>query len=169
MKMTDIVAAGALVSTIIFPAYAVNISAEFTGAVVPTPCRVVNNSQTVNLGQVSSEKFSGVGSENNPTQFTIDLEGCEGANNVWTSMHGTADKNSPDYFALAPTAGAARGVAIKVLSYDNMLQKPSGEKLWWEMLSSSRKLSYTASYIQTATQIGTGIANALVTFDIEYR
>ncbi|CAI1604569.1 Type-1A pilin [Serratia quinivorans] len=163
------IAVAILATAIIYPVCAVNISAEFTGAVVPTPCRVTNDGQTVNMGRVMREAFSGVGSEKNATPFTIDLEGCEGGTSVWISMHGTPDPHFPNYFALAPTERSASGVAIKILSYDNKLQNPNGEKLWWKMSSDSRKLSYTASYIQTTSAIGVGVANALVTFDVEYR
>ena len=95
---------------------------HFKGEVVNAACAVNTNSfdQTVNLGQVRSERLKVDGAKSNPVGFTIELNDCDsqvsaGAGIVFS---GPAVTGKTDVLALqSSAAGSATNVGVQITDH----------------------------------------------------
>lgn len=147
---------------------------HFSGRVKLGSCTVDTGSKNseVNLGKIPKSVFSAIGSQSVPKTFSIKLINCSAVNIASVSMTGTTDNDDNQFFAIQNIANAATGVAIKIWSKNsNQIQLPSGNQVdhTIPMGSSTIELEYYAAYIQTRSNVTTGIANSYVDYTIEYR
>lgn len=74
-------------------------SMRFQGLIMASSCRVEagDRQMTVNLGQISSNRFHAVGEDSNPIPFAIHLQDCSTAvsQHVGVTFHGVADGKNP--------------------------------------------------------------------------
>lgn len=79
-------------------------------------CRVEagDRQMTVNLGQISSNRFHDVGEDSNPIPFAIHLQDCSTAvsQHVGVAFHGVADGKNPDVLSVGEGPGIASGIGI---------------------------------------------------------
>lgn len=72
---------------------------RFQGLIMASSCRVEagDRQMTVNLGQISSNRFHAVGEDSNPIPFAIHLQDCSTAvsQHVGVTFHGVADGKTP--------------------------------------------------------------------------
>lgn len=92
-------------------------SMRFQGLIMASSCRVEagDRQMTVNLGQISSNRFHDVGEDSNPIPFTIHLQDCSTAvsQHVGVAFHGVADGKNPDVLSVGEGPGIARGSASR--------------------------------------------------------
>lgn len=152
--------------------WANNETLTFRGVVRQGSCQVATGSatQTVPMGSIYTSRFKGIGTTAADTEFKIKLENCTAVNIANVSMTGAIDQDYNDYFAITRSGNYATGVALRILTVNNELQKPSGNVIAWSKTAvDSGELKYVASYIQTRPQITTGAANSIAEFSIYYR
>ena len=88
---------------------------RFQGLIMASSCRVEagDRQMTVNLGQISSNRFHAVGEDSNPIPFAIHLQDCSTAvsQHVGVTFHGVAD-GKPDVLSVGEGPGIASGIGI---------------------------------------------------------
>lgn len=89
---------------------------RFQGLIMASSCRVEagDRQMTVNLGQISSNRFHAVGEDSNPIPFAIHLQDCSTAvsQHVGVTFHGVADGKNPDVLSVGEGPGIASGIGI---------------------------------------------------------
>ena len=87
-------------------------SMRFQGLIMASSCRVEagDRQMTVNLGQISSNRFHAVGEDSNPIPFAIHLQDCSTAvsQHVGVTFHGVADGKNPDVLSVGEGPGIAQ-------------------------------------------------------------
>ncbi len=82
---------------------------RFQGLIMASSCRVEagDRQMTVNLGQISSNRFHDVGEDSNPIPFAIHLQDCSTAvsQHVGVAFHGVADGKNPDVLSVGEGPG----------------------------------------------------------------
>ncbi len=98
---------------------------RFQGVIIAESCRVEAGDQqmTINMGQISSNRFHSSGEDANPVPFDIHLQDCSTAvsQRVGVSFRGTADGKKPEVFSVGEGPGIATGVGIALFDKDNQL------------------------------------------------
>ncbi|EPA7267548.1 F1C fimbrial major subunit FocA [Escherichia coli] len=141
---------------------------HFKGEVVNAACAVNTNSfdQTVNLGQVRSERLKVDGAKSNPVGFTIELNDCDsqvsaGAGIVFS---GPAVTGKTDVLALqSSAAGSATNVGVQI----TVLLDGTASSTF-TLTDGTNKIPFQAVYYATG-QATAGIANADATFKVQYQ
>lgn len=91
-------------------------SMRFQGLIMASSCHVEagDRQMTVNLGQISSNRFHAVGEDSNPIPFAIHLQDCSTAvsQHVGVTFHGVADGKNPDVLSVGEGPGIASGIGI---------------------------------------------------------
>lgn len=92
-------------------------SMRFQGLIMASSCRVEagDRQMTVNLGQISSNRFHDVGEDSNPIPFAIHLQDCSTAvsQHVGVAFHGVADGKIPMCSRWAKARGSPAGLALR--------------------------------------------------------
>lgn len=90
---------------------------RFQGIIIAEACRVEAGDQqmTVNMGQISSNRFHTVGEDSNPVAFDIHLQDCSTAisQRVSVTFHGVTDYKYTDVLS----AGDAPGLPEEWVSF----------------------------------------------------
>jgi major type 1 subunit fimbrin (pilin) len=156
-------------------AFAAAGTVNFTGEILDAACTVdvASQDQTVALGSYSKSEFVNLGDVTAAKNFKILLKNCPAA---VTSAHvlfsGTPDATNSDLLALTPGAGAATGVAINLLTEDQVSLPLSGDNSYRYTLVSTadNTLEYYAQYKSTVatSAITAGPANGVASFSVIY-
>ncbi len=97
----------------------------FQGVIIAESCRVEAGDQqmTVNMGQISSNRFHSAGEDANPVPFDIHLQDCSTAvsQHVGVSFRGVADGKNPDVLSVGEGPGIATGVGIALFDNEDQL------------------------------------------------
>ncbi len=147
---------------------------HFKGEVVDAACAVNMNSvdQTVNLGQVRSERLKVDGAKSNPVGFTIELNDCDSQVSARAGIvfSGPAVTGKIDVLALQNSAsGAATNVGIQILdSKGQSVELNSDTASEYTLTGGTNKIPFQARYYATG-QATAGIANADATFKVQYQ
>ncbi len=92
-------------------------SMRFQGLIMASSCRVEagDRQMTVNLGQISSNRFHAVGEDSNPIPFAIHLQDCSTAvsQHVGVTFHGVADGKTPTCFRWVKVRGSPVGSVLR--------------------------------------------------------
>lgn len=90
---------------------------RFQGLIMASSCRVEagDRQMTVNLGQISSNRFHAVGEDSNPIPFAIHLQDCSTAvsQHVGVTFHGVADGKTPTCFRWVKVRGSPVGSVLR--------------------------------------------------------
>lgn len=76
---------------------------QFQGVIIAETCRIEagDKQMTVNMGQISSNRFHAAGEDSAPVPFVIHLRECSTvvSERVGVAFHGVADGKNPDVLA----------------------------------------------------------------------
>ncbi|HBM2886513.1 MULTISPECIES: fimbrial protein [Klebsiella] len=147
---------------------------RFQGIVIAESCRVEagDRQMTVNMGQISSNRFHSAGEDTNPVPFDIHLQECSTAvsQRVGVAFHGVADGKNPNVLSVGEGPGIATGVGVALFDKDNRqipLNPPP--TAWLRLDSVPTTLHFVAKYRATGHQVTGGSANAQVWFSLTYQ
>ncbi|MCO6055965.1 fimbrial protein [Pseudomonas sp. MOB-449] len=139
-----------------------------------TSCAPAQQQKTVSMGNVSPDA---VRNGNAPIKtFTIDVNciGSTGSGAGSVRMYFLGDSTSPGLLSLDQLPGAAKGIALRLRNQDNSLLQfgPS----YMQPIPLQRGGGYlavytytgTAQYEKTTDNVSSGVANASLTYVIEY-
>lgn len=77
---------------------------QFQGVIIAETCRIEagDKQMTVNMGQISSNRFHAVGEDSAPVPFVIHLRECSTvvSERVGVAFHGVADGKNPDVLSV---------------------------------------------------------------------
>ncbi|MFD1804374.1 fimbrial protein [Mixta tenebrionis] len=138
-----------------------------SGSVRMKSCYAKSNNLVVQLGSVNRSSFTGVGSTVAPTAFAVELV-CQGNLPVKVSFSsaGGAPSPEPGIVPIQDGAGAASGIAIKVMHRDGRplhFDTPEAYHLAGEPEIS---IPLLASYTPTGIKVTPGTARGAMTFTI---
>ena len=147
---------------------------RFQGVIIAESCRVEAGDQqmTVNMGQISSNRFHSPGEDADPVPFDIHLQDCSTAvsQRVGVSFSGVADGKNPDVLSVGEGPGIATGVGIALFDKEDQLiplNSPPGA--WRRLYTGPTTLHFVAKYRATGNQVTGGAANAQVWFSLTYQ
>lgn len=163
---------------------------NFHGAIVAAPCAVDNaaDGQTVNLGQVPSNRLAAKGDSSSAVPFNIKLTGCDLSSADATDPDATASYTSASITFNGATTGddttlavqsaasgagdtttAAQNVGVQILQ-NNTAVKVDGStaSAVQKIHAGSNELPFSAVYVATADGVVAGSANAIVNFQVNY-
>ncbi|MER0132210.1 type 1 fimbrial protein [Klebsiella pneumoniae] len=127
-------------------------------------CRVEagDRQMTVNLGQISSNRFHAVGEDSNPIPFAIHLQDCSTAvsQHVGVTFHGVADGKTPTCCRWVKVRGSPvdRYCAIRQPGQQLPLNRPADR--WISLYRGPTTLNFVAKYRATGRRVTGGAANA---------
>ncbi|STV03301.1 type 1 pilus biosynthesis fimbrial protein [Klebsiella pneumoniae] len=148
-------------------------SMRFQGLIMASSCRVEagDRQMTVNLGQISSNRFHAVGEDSNPIPFAIHLQDCSTAvsQHVGVTFHGVADGKNPDVLSVGEGRGSPvdRYYAIRQPGPAAPAQSSSGSLDI--TLPRTDDAKFVAKYRATGRQVTGGAANAQAWFSLTYQ
>lgn len=147
---------------------------RFHGVIVAESCRIEagDRKMTVNMGQISSNRFHSVGEDANPVPFSIHLRDCNTAVSqlVGISFNGVADGKNPDVLSVGEGTGIATGVGIALFDKeDHLIPLNSPPSAWRRLYTDLTTLHFVAKYRATSNQVTGGAANAQVWFSVTYQ
>lgn len=153
---------------------------NFTGSIIDAGCNAFVNGSgastgNVDMGKVLKTAFKGVGSTvdgaASTTGFTIELNECPSTVSSVTFKYDGQNVNGDDEI-LALTEGGATGVGIQIYDKNRKVIQLAKASAPYEITNTgpgtSNVLPFYAKYIQTSQTIGTGAANAVATFTVNY-
>ncbi len=133
-------------------------SMRFQGLIMASSCRVEAGARqmTVNLGQISSNRFHAVGEDSNPIPFAIHLQDCSTAvsQHVGVTFHGVADGKNPDVLSVGEGPGIASGIGIALFDSQGQqlpLNRPADR--WISLYRGPTTLNFVAKYRATGRQV----------------
>lgn len=147
---------------------------RFQGQIIAEACSVDAGDRlmTVNMGQISSQRFRAAGEDASPVAFDIHLVDCntEVSQHVGVSFQGVADGKDPDVLSVGEGAGIATGIGVALFDSEGSLIPLNGEPTRWAKLyDGPTTLHFVAKYRSTERQVTGGIANAQAWFSLTYQ
>lgn len=89
---------------------------QFQGVIIAETCRIEagDKQMTVNMGQISSNRFHAVGEDSAPVPFVIHLRECSTvvSEHVGVAFHGVADGKNPDVLSVGEGPGIATNIGV---------------------------------------------------------
>ncbi|MBV7483487.1 fimbrial protein [Bordetella sp. BOR01] len=147
---------------------------SFIGEITTSACSIgggqLGTDMTVQMGNISTNMFSGLGSKSPEVDFTISLLGCD------TSVADTA------HIAFRPGAGSvvdsrllslengagAQGVAVGLATAGGTAIVVGGAAGDYNLIEGTNILRFKAFYEATAATVTAGSANARAVFEVTY-
>lgn len=147
---------------------------RFQGVIIAESCRVEagDRQMTVQMGQISSNRFHTPGEDTDPVPFDIHLQDCSTSvsQRVGVAFHGVADGKNPDVLSVGEGPGIATGIVIALFDKDGSLVPLNSPPLSWTRLySGPTTLHFIAKYRSTGRQVTGGAANAQAWFSLTYQ
>jgi len=147
---------------------------RFQGVIIAESCRVEINDQqmTINMGQISSNRFHSEGEDASPVPLDIHLPDCSIAvsQHVGVSFRGVADGKNPDVLSVGEGPGIATGVGIALFdNEDQLIPLNSPPGTWKTLYNGPTTLHFVAKYRATGNQVTGGAANAQLWFSLTYQ
>jgi major type 1 subunit fimbrin (pilin) len=144
---------------------------HFTLSIRQGTCELQERDLSIDMGEVKHPGRLSPGQTLVSKAFSLVMLNCADATKAKVTMDGVADANDSDFFAV--DEGGAKGVAIKIVDENGVVQKPrttdpTAHSFAVTPSGGMVSLDYTASYVTTASSVSSGSANALLTFSIEY-
>ena len=146
---------------------------EFQGAVVNAACAVDAGSEdlTVEMGQVRSNEFHGLGSWTDPQAFTITLKDCDTtvSQQVSVAFRGLTDGKDPGVLAVTDGAQSAQGVGLGIFDNQGNQIIPNTQPMNFTAIQDNTTvLNFVAKYRATSRPVVAGDANAQTWFTLTY-
>lgn len=134
---------------------------RFQGVIIAESCRVEagDRQMTVQMGQISSNRFHAPGEDTDPVPFDIHLQDCSTSvsQRVGVAFHGVADGKNPDVLSVGEGPGIATGIGIALFDKDGSLVPLNSPPLSWTRLySGPTTLHFIAKYRSTGRQVTGG-------------
>lgn len=192
MKL-NLIASALVLSSTMFIGQAMAASTgtvHFRGEVIDSTCEITADTQdqTVNIGRVDKNAFTGPDSTASVKDFHIKLDKCPDTyTQAAVRFDGTEDQNTigKGYLKIGtPVQGeagtdgmftgdgaaiAATGVAIKIFNLsDDSVVPLYNNSLYSTITSGKADMGFKAKYVQTLATVTPGTANADSQFTIEY-
>lgn len=147
---------------------------RFQGVIIAESCRVEagDRQMTVQMGQISSNRFHAPGEDINPVSFDIHLQECSTAvsQRVGVAFHGVADGKNPNVLSVGEGPGIASGIGIALFDKEGSQLPLNGPPASWTRLySGPTTLHFVAKYRSTGRQVTGGVANAQAWFSLTYQ
>lgn len=146
---------------------------RFQGVIIAESCRVEagDRQMTVNMGQISSNRFHAAGEDTNPVPFYIHLQECSTAvsQRVGVTFHGIADGKDPDVLSVGEGPGIASGIGIALFDQQGNLISLNSPPGRWTLYTEPTTLHFIAKYRSTGRQVTGGRANAQAWFSLTYQ
>lgn len=147
---------------------------HFRGVLTAEACTVSTDSRslTVNMGQLRSNQFSGVGSLTSPVGFSIYLTECSTAvsDQVGVTFSGVTDGKDPLALKAGEGINAATGVGLALFDEHGQIIAPNTQPLAWNRLhEGDNSLRFHARYRATSLQVTGGNADAFTWFTLIYQ
>lgn len=147
---------------------------RFQGVIIAESCRVETGDRqlTVQMGQISSNRFHATGEDTHPVPFDIHLEECNTAvsQRVGIAFHGVADGKNPDVLSVGEGPGIASGIGIALFDKEGSLLPLNRPPISWSQLyAGPTTLHFVAKYRATGRQVTGGAANAQAWFSLTYQ
>ncbi|HAV2167791.1 TPA: long polar fimbrial protein LpfE [Escherichia coli] len=143
---------------------------KFTLQIRQGACELVKDNIEVDLGRAVLKQPVRIGTELNPTTFSIGLKNCSEVVRAYVTMNGTPNMDDPNLFAL--DAGGATGVGLKIKTAAGVQQFPKNTTptpIEFAINSDgSHQLNYIASYVPIRADATIGRADATVDFTVQY-
>lgn len=147
-------------------------TAKLTVTVTVTlPTCTVAVPASVDMGVVSNQDFSGVGTTANSKDFRLELSGCSGGvDGATVTFSGAAAASDALSFALDSGSDPAKGVGLQIKDDKGVILPPNQNSTTYVIDTSNPdiELLFKASLIQTENRIEAGTADTSVTVSIAY-
>lgn len=147
---------------------------QFQGVIIAETCRIEagDKQMTVNMGQISSNRFHAAGEDSAPVPFVIHLRECSTvvSERVGVAFHGVADGKNPDVLSVGEGPGIATNIGVALFDDEGNLvpiNRPPAN--WKRLYSGSTSLHFIAKYRATGRRVTGGIANAQAWFSLTYQ
>ncbi len=122
---------------------------KFTLKISQGACELVKDSVEVDMGTAVLKKPVRIGTEINPTPFSIGLKNCSEVVRAYVTMDGTPNADDSNLFAL--DAGGATGVGLKIKTAAGVQQFPENTTPTPVEFAingdGAHQLNYIASYV----------------------
>lgn len=144
---------------------------NFTGNIVQDTCSLNEGSkgQTVPLGDVSVNAFSGTGTSTQGTAFSIVLDGCDPALASTAAITFQGETVGSDSTALTSSQIDTTNVGIQILQAGAPLMLDGSAASTPQTLNEgSNSMDFTARYIAIADSVAAGEANGTANFTVSY-
>lgn len=147
---------------------------HFTGNLVNAACAVATESQEQNvaLGEYRTASFKAVGDKTALIPFQIVLNECDTSVSTTASVtfNGQVDTTNTKLFAVSSSSNqtTATGVGIQILDTADKEVTPASAASSVKLKDGTNTMNYTARYVSTAATTTAGVANADVTFIVNY-
>lgn len=143
------------------------------GAITAPACTVAAGSgnQIVEMGQLRSNQFAGLGSYASPVPFELSLTQCSTAvyEQVAITFLGVSDGKDPLVLRAGQGANAATGVGLAIFDSTGDIIPPNAQPRSLGYLSNGdTPLHFTARYRATSRQVTGGNADASAWFALSY-
>lgn len=147
---------------------------HFRGSLTAEACTVATDSryQTVDMGQLRSNQFSGVGSMASPVGFSIRLTECSTAVSdlVGVTFTGVTDGKDPQVLKAGEGVNAATGVGLALFDEQGQIIVPNTlPRVWGRLHEGDNNLRFHARYRATSREVTGGNADALAWFALTYQ
>lgn len=144
------------------------------GSLMAEACTVSTESrnQTVDMGQLRSNLFTGVGSLTSPVGFSIRLTECSIAvsDQAGVTFLGVTDVKDPQVFKAGQGENAATGVGLALFNQNGELLVPNVEpRIWRQLHEGENTLRFLARYRATSQQVTGGNADVFTWFALTYQ
>ncbi|CTV60496.1 long polar fimbrial protein LpfE [Escherichia coli] len=143
---------------------------KFTLKISQGACELVKDSVEVDMGTAVLKKPVRIGTEINPTPFSIGLKNCSEVVRAYVTMDGTPNADDSNLFAL--DAGGATGVGLKIKTAVGVQQFPENTTPTPVEFAingdGAHQLNYIASYVPIRADATIGRADATVDFTVQY-
>jgi major type 1 subunit fimbrin (pilin) len=169
MKMLTIAIPALLMAGSAFAIEGERSTVNFTGNIVKSTCALVPGSanQSVQLGDVAANVFTGANSTSTETDFTIDLQDCDTSSATNASL--TFNGETVNDTTLKTSAGDKTNVGIQILQNGApLVLNGSTASDPYELKTGNINIPFSARYIALNDDIGVGEANATVNFTLNY-
>lgn len=147
---------------------------HFRGALTAEACTVSTDSrdQTVDMGQLRSNQFSGVGSLTSSVGFSIRLTECSTvvSDQVGVTFFGVTDGKDPQVLKTGHGVNAATGVGLALFDEQGQIIAPNTQpRVWSRLHEGDNTLRFHARYRATSHQVIGGNADAFTWFALTYQ
>ncbi|QAB29126.1 fimbrial protein [Pantoea ananatis] len=144
---------------------------SFSGEAIVAACQVDGVEKTVDMGQVSSNRFRYAGEFASPVPFDIRLVNCSprSAHHVSVAFRGLTDTRMPSALSVGDTPDKASGVAIALADAGGQpVEVNSPLQPVWTLQNGTLSLHFIARYVSTTAGVTGGRVDATATFLITY-
>ena len=170
--MKLLLAGSVLAGFIAGPAMAGEGLVQFLGALTDTSCAVAGEdyNQIVALGEIPAAVFNAAGDKSSPVTFYIHLTDCPTTvSGIQTKFDGKSDSDNTDLLALDSGSDATGlGIGIEEADGTPVPLHTASKNVVVDNNTHAVTLQYQARYVATVASVGSGTANSVSQFSLNY-